>query len=438
LSKLPLSKKAARDQLWRRGVLTFKLDKNQKELYDLYHSSDFKVQTWLLARRSGKSYTLCILALEQCIRLPNTIVKFASPTKIQVNNNLRPLFRKLLEDCPDDIKPELKEKDYIYYFPNGSEIQLAGTDNGHAEKLRGGDSHLAIVDEAGSCSDLDNVVKSVLLPTTLMTKGKVILAGTPPEDADHDFVKFIEEAELKGSLVKKTIFDNPRLTPEMMSEMEREMGGRSSAAFRREALCEIIKDPTTTILPEVTEDLLSKIVKEHPLPPHYDSYVSMDWGGKDLTVAVFGYYDFRADKLIILDEIVKTGQELQLNKFATEILEKEAKHWTNIYTNEIKAPYLRVSDINYIAISELRQHSNGLLNFVNVKKDDKEAAINAMRVALAAEKILIHPRCKTVIQHCKNGKWSKNKTKAEFARSPDDGHYDALDALLYMFRSVQF
>src|SRR4051794_12261798 len=108
----------AKEQLWRRGVLVWKLDKVQMELYNLFYDSEFKVQTWLLSRRSGKTHTLCVLALEQCIRTPNTIVKFASPTKIQVNNNVRPLFRKLLGDCPPDLIPEFKEKDYIYYFPN--------------------------------------------------------------------------------------------------------------------------------------------------------------------------------------------------------------------------------------------------------------------------------------------------------------------------------
>lgn len=433
-----LNKKAAKDLLWRRGNLSFKLDSNQKELYKLFHESDFKVQTWLLARRSGKSYTLCVLALEQCIQTPHSVVKFASPTKVQVNNNLRPLFRQILEDCPDDLRPELKEKDLIYYFKNGSEIQLAGTDNGHSEKLRGGDSHISIVDEAGSCDDLEYLVQSILIPTTLITRGKVILAGTPPEEPDHEFITFIESADLRGSLVKKTIYDNPRLTKEMIDEMAKEMKGEKSSAFRRECLCEIVKDEKTTVLPEVTEDLLNKITKQWPTPPFFDSYLAMDWGGKDLTVVLFGYYDFRADKIIIQDEIVKTGDQLRLDTFAKEIMDKEKQLWQNPLTMELKKPFSRVSDINYIAINEIRRHSNNALDFVNAKKDDKESAINAMRVMFANEKIIISPKCPTLIRHLKNVKWSKSKTKTEYARSPDDGHYDAVDALLYMTRHISY
>lgn len=87
-----LSKKQITDELWRRGILHFKLDSGQKDLYELYYNSKHKVQTWLLARRSGKTYALCVLALEQCIRKPNSIVKIVSPTKLQVNNNVRPIF----------------------------------------------------------------------------------------------------------------------------------------------------------------------------------------------------------------------------------------------------------------------------------------------------------------------------------------------------------
>ena len=440
MEKKSLTKKAAKDELWRRGLLSFKfgIDETQKELHQLFHKSDFKIQTWLLSRRSGKTYALCVLALEQCIKYPNSIVKFASPTKLQVNNNVRPLFRQILEDCPEDIKPELKEKDYIYYFANGSEIQLAGTDNGHSEKLRGGDSHISIVDEAQSCSDLDYLIKSILLPTTLVTKGKVILAGTPPQNPDHDFVKYIEEAEMRGSLVKKTVYDNPRLTEDMISEIEKETGGKNSEAFKREYLCEIIRDSTSTVFPEATDELFKEIVKEWPKPPHYDTYVSMDWGGKDLTVALFGYYDFRSDKIIIEDEIVLKGDELRLDKFAKDIEVKEAQLWTNIYTNEVKRHYLRVSDINYIAINEIRHHSGNKIDFITAKKDDKDAAINNLRVLLSSKKIIIHPRCQTLIRHLKNAKWSKTQNKTLFARSPDDGHYDACDALNYMVRHIVF
>jgi len=48
---------------------------------------------------------------------------------------------------------------------------------------------------------------SILLPTTIHTKGKLILASTPPEEPDHDFIQFIEQAEQENCLTKKTLFE---------------------------------------------------------------------------------------------------------------------------------------------------------------------------------------------------------------------------------------
>lgn len=434
------SKRAALDELWARGYLKYKLDIGQKQLYDLYYNSNHKIMTWLLARRSGKSYCLCVLAIEQCLRQPNSIVKFVSPTKNQLNTNIRPIFKKILEDCPDSLRPEYKTGSYIYFFANGSEIQLAGSDGGNSEKIRGGDSHVWFVDEAGSCDDLDNLVKSILLPTTLTTRGKGVLASTPPKEADHDFIRYIEEAELKGSLIKKTIHDNPRITKQDIEELTKELGGENTDEFRRELLCEIIKSASTSVIPEFTKELEKEMTKEWVRPPFYDSYVSMDLGGVDLTALLFGYYDFKNDKIIIEDEIEFdfSGQDMHLKKLVEEIKKKESDLWTNPLTNELRKPHVRVSDINIIVTNEIAKISHNEVFFKNTAKDDKESAINSVRILLSAKKIVINPRCKNLIRHLRNVRWMSEKNKSTFARSPDNGHYDFVDALIYFVRNVEF
>jgi hypothetical protein len=431
-----VSKQQALRELWNRGNLSWKLDAGQKELYNLYYSNLHRQMTWLLARRSGKSFCLAVLAIEQCLRKPNSLVKFLSPTKTQIDNNLRPIFKKILADCPNDLAPNYVGRQYIYFFKNGSEIQLAGTDSGHAEKLRGGDSDLWIIDEAGSCDNLQDIIRDILLPTTLISKGKGLLASTPPKDPEHDFIKILERSEINGSLIKKTVLDNPRITKEDIDELIIELGGIDSDACQRELFCKIIKDSSIFVLPEFDEELQKQVVRDWPKPPFYDAYVGMDLGGKDLTVVVFGYYDFRADKIIIEDEIVmdfrKNGNHL--GKLTQDIKNKEEDLYTNIYTNEVKKPYLRVSDIDYIVTNEIYKLSEGLINFQTAKKDDNDSAINNMRLLLSSKKIIIHPRCKTLIQHLKNVKWKKDRRS--FARSVDDGHFDAVDALKYLVRHV--
>lgn len=443
-SQKELAKKAALKELWRRAELSFKLDSVQKELYNVFYNSTHKISTWLLSRRNGKTFLLCVLALEQCIRKSNSIVKFVAPTQKQIKTVVRPIFRQILQDCPEEISPEFRPSDNIYYFPNGSEIQLAGSDGGHADNLRGTDSDLFFIDEAGTCSDLDNIIKSILLPTTLITKGRGILASTPPKLSEHDFLKYIEEAEGRGSLIKKTIDDNPRITEQQRLDLIEELGGIDSEETRRELFCEIIKDAKTSVIPEFNKKLEKEIVKEWPKPPFFDSYEAMDIGGKDWTAVLYAYYDFRANRLIIEDETVLDFQQEGVNtkKLVEEINKKEKQLWTNPISQEYRKPYLRVSDIDYLFTNEILNQSKLLfkqeewINFQITKKDHLEAAINNLRVLIASKKIIIHPRCTNLIRHLNNVKWNKSKDK--FAKSLDGSHYDTIAALIYLARNIDF
>lgn len=419
--------------LWSRGALSWKLSPAQKDLYNCYLESKYKTVVWSCSRRLGKSYALCIVAIEQCLKKPNSVVKFIAPTAKHITMIIKPLFREILRDCPKDLRPEFKAQERVFRFPNGSEVQLAGTDSGRAEGLRGGSSDVCLVDEAGFCDDLRYIVQSILIPTTTTTNGKVILSSTPPKSPDHAFVNYMKEAEFRGSFVKKTIYDNDRLTKETIQTIIDELGGEDSPDFQREYLCSLIADPEFSVVPEFTEELQSRIVMEVPTPPYADRYVGGDIGFKDLTVFLFGYYDFRNARIVVEDELVMSGTTMTTFKMAEGIKNKERILWTNPKNGEQSAPYLRVCDNNLIVINDL-QVLHGLTFFPTLK-DDKAAALNNMRIMLASGRVVIHPRCKTLIHHLKNATWQKSRKV--YDRSPDAGHYDAVDALVYLVRNVQ-
>lgn len=192
---------------------------------------------------------MCVLAIEACLRQPNVIVKYVCPKQKMVKTILKPRMREILEDCPDELRPEYKENDKIYLFPNGSEIQMAGTDNQNYDSIRGGTSVLWIVDEAGFCNDLDSVVFSVLSPTTLTTDGRGILASTPDPDApEHPFIKeFVEPAKAKGNLFQYTIFENPLIDDVQRQKIiDQYPGGNKNPKFRAEFLCVDENTPVKT------------------------------------------------------------------------------------------------------------------------------------------------------------------------------------------------
>lgn len=435
MNQRPVTRQEAINILWNKGILHWKLHSGQKALYDSYkNESRFRTLVWACSRRLGKSFALCLLAIEKCLSKDNAIVKYVAPEQKQVRTIIMPIMREILKDCPKELQPKFMTQYNAYRFPNGSEIQMAGADNGNAENLRGGASDLCIIDEAGFCDDLDYVVQSILLPTTATTGGKILLASTPPKTMDHAFKNYIEKAQIRGTLVKKTVYDNPMLTPEAIQELMDEAGGATSISWRREYLCELIVDDKFAIVPEFTEELKARIVKEWKRPPFFDGYIAMDLGMNDYTFVLFGYYDFHSGKLIIEDELVMNGQKLSTASLAEGIKRKKAELWTDPLTSEIKEPSKQISDINPFVMKDLHQLHG--LTFTPSPKDDAEAALNNMRLKLEQEKIIINPKCVHLINHLQFGIWNKQRTK--FARSTDYGHYDGIDALKYLVRNLSW
>jgi hypothetical protein len=441
-----LSKREIQNELIRRGELQFLMTPVQKELYNTYLTADpNSTLVWLLARQTGKTYCIALIACMECLKYPKSSVNILTDTKLHMEEIIIPKFEEILEKFPEDLKPVYNKQRFKYTFPNGSTINLAGSDGKNYEKIRGKTARLVIVDEAGFCNDLKKIVMETLLPTTTHTGGKLILSSTPPDNYDHDFNGFVEAAEMEGYLTKKTVYDNTLINEAQLNAIiKRYPGGINDRSFRREYMCEMLKDVDKAVFPEVDEELLSKIVRVYPKPSFFTPYVGMDIGFKDLTVVVFGYHDFRSNKIIIEREIVKSGPQLKLKEFSEEILKTEDILWTSPITGEKMDPKMRVSDIEPIVTQEIYTQSNRQLAFSPVTKERgyKLPLINTVRMMLVAGQIVIDPQCKTLISHIKNGKWANNQ-KDDFERSPGSdnqgipaGHYDAIDAMIYMIKSM--
>jgi hypothetical protein len=451
------TKDEAVKELWTLGILSWKLHKAQLDIYEAVQKSDSQKFIINCSRRLGKSYCLCLMAIEYAMQHPNVRVCYAAPTAKAVKKIITPIFNEILSDCPGYLRPKWSAQDQVYRFPNGSEIHIAGTDAERAESLRGQSMHLGICDEAAFMDQLDYVVSDILMPQTLTTDGRIILASTPPKSPGHYFKTYADEAEPEGNYIKKTIYDNPMVTKKriikFMMETDKSLSyekaeeyykiksGPPNVTWRREYMAEFLKDENLAVIPEFNDESALDIIKDvlvvpPPLgqdlppnqvvrPPFYDAYVGLDIGFNDFTVALFGYWDFLDARLVIEEEVV-------MNRMTTETLAnaikmKELQLWVH------KKPYMRYSDTDLIVINDLQVLHN--LTFTPTKKDNKEAAINNVRMLVANKQLVISPKCKYLIAHLKSAVWNKSKTS--FERSGDHGHYDAVDALIYLSRNVQ-
>lgn len=429
-NSLIISPRAARHILWKQGTIAdFLLDPNQKLLRDQVKNSKRKTHVALFSRQIGKSYAALTIATEFCNNKAGVTVVYVAPRLKQCKKIVKSNFDEILRDCPQELKPKFNSQESVWTFPNGSKIELYGFNAEEIEAARGPKAHMIIVDECGFMKGLKYGLRSVLYPKLNTTRGTMILVSTLPTSQGHEYWEIVKKAEFDGVLIDKNIYDCPRFTKEDIDGFAEEVGGYDSVDFKREYLNIMITDENYAVIPEATKELMDLIVKENRRPPYFDSYVSMDIGVKDLTFLVFAYYDFMTGKVIIEDELIFKGRGFTTNILANSVERKERELWN------LKKPFMRVADNNNLILLNDLNIDYGMV-FMATAKDNKHAWINQLRIMLAEERILIHPRCKNVIFQLKSATWNKNKT--DYERSLDGGHYDAVDAMAYLIRNIIF
>lgn len=439
-----ISRKQAAEAAWRKGTLRYKLDNGQaqaepcticaaphvgqKGIYDAIKAAPGNKWFLGMSRRRGKTYLLCVLAAEYAISHPNSQIHFAASTAKAVKKMVRPNFRKIFSDCPEDMRPKWNAVDSEYRFPNGAILTVAGCDNENYENLRGTESHFVIVDEAGFIDQLQAVLDDVLLPMTLETNATVVISSTPPKSPDHHAVAVAQECQGNGRYFHQTMYDNPRLTGEQLEKFLRKMAGsrdveafKKTATFRREMMGEFIADSEAAVIPEWLEQ--SAVLTAEVIRPHYfDTYISSDIGYRDGWGILFAWWDFKNARLVVEDELLyfKTRTEIVANG----IKSKRDALWGD------KKVYRLVSDNDPLTIADLATHG---LYFAPTKKDDKENQVNRVREWVQSGKLVVSPRCQKLLFQLRNTVW--NEKRDDFVRTKE-GHGDLLDALIYLCRNI--
>jgi hypothetical protein len=444
--KYPALKDLTNDELvaffWYQGNLSWKLNSAQKELYNFFHKNKEKTTVISMTRQGGKSYFATITAFEYCLKNSNVQVKYAAGDAKTALKAIRSNIIALCAEAPKELRPTYDRILGCWKFKNNSLLYLEGLDSGKADSLRGTPAHLVIIDEAAFINDLNYALYSVLMPMTITTKGKVLIISTPPKSKGHDFATLVQEAEYSNSFYKLDAYSYIEMNKNDISffkdiftstELEKLRLNAPKNVFNREYLCVFETNEEDAVVPEFLE-AKHKIVREWQRPGQFSAYVGMDLGVKDLTAVVFGYYDFLNDKIIIEDELEIDGKKMNTDYLGKNIQRIEDELWGDLITGLVIDQPKRVCDINeQVARIDLQRLYN--LKFLSAPKDDKDSAINMLRVLIENEKIIINPKCKKLIFHLENATWNKSRTS--FERSKVAGHYDFVDALIYMLRVVK-
>lgn len=437
---------------WRDGDLRYKMKGFQREVWDQLWSTNGWLFVIKCARRIGKTYLLCLIAVMVCLRKPRSKVKFAAPHKENLKNLLEPIMRKIIADAPEGLCPVYKSGRWS--FPhNGSELLIHGVNNATPDALRGDECDLFIVDEGGTVRKLEYVVKDVGMPQLMNQDGevirgrKMIVASSPAKTPAHEFTTMSQEAEIDGRYAHYDIYDG-EYSAESIDMLMHELKGPGSVAWQREALALDLVDPEFALCPEWEENGRVEDFSLDEYYPFYCKYGALDTGVRDLTVDLAAHYDFKKATLFVHDEVAMNGTQMTTETLGKAIRQMEVERF-GVKWEEVDDPLTRrlrfkmvppdehfkikrVSDIDLLLISDLSK-----LEGIYYEATDKgyiEEMVNEVRVWVQNRRLVVHPRCKQLIGCLRFGVWNDHKT--DFDRSSAYGHFDAFAALMYLIRNV--
>lgn len=402
-------------------------------------------QTFVIecSRRWGKTLYSSAKAFEWALAKPDSIVRYSAPTKNHGRQFVIPAFAFWSKRLPEKYRPVFDATGNTWRWQNGSVCHLGSAQTMEdVEGQVGTSCDGAIADEAGKWrSDLlKHWHKSVILPQFLTTKGRLLVPSTPAISGGHYFAELARTSAIRGSYVMYTIDDCDHVPEEARKDLIREIiapealewepwmdeAAKTSTHIQRELYCKHMSDPTRMIVPEWQAVAEGSTIELEP-PKFRDWYCSADFGFTDLSVLLWAWYDFANARIVVEHELAMHQASGLDVGFAAKALEE---------ANRI-VPRLRVADAPAQLLADIINRDRGPgLTFSPALKDDAEAALNQLRMLIQQRRIVIHPRCVTLISHLANGIWNAGRTS--FDRVEGFGHWDAIDALKYMVRSVNW
>jgi hypothetical protein len=438
---------AAKAELWRRGDLSWKRFPHQQAVMDQIAALDAREFFSRWTRRGTKSGNGVLTCAEACLR-PGGRALFLAPTAKSASEIAGDIAGKLLRDAPEDVRPEYHKQDKEFVFPSGGIWRLKGVNGETFENLRGGEYDVVVLDECAQYDQLEEIIFGVVMPMTLTTRGRILYQTTPPTSPGHYSVALYQKLHAQGLTSTITLRDVTHIPYEEKCRMLIAVGedparvadilaGRAepeTAYARREFFCEFIVDPELAVVPEFAKHKASVVVDEYPRPAFFDAYGAADTGMRDRTGILSGYLDFFNQTFVV------EGEGL-LNRANTAEI---ATHWGLLeaqlgYGGDRSRGgrvYLRVVDDSQLRVTHDLTTVYGLTT-QPAQKHGREAAIASMRVAITSGRLKILSRCTQLIHQLETAIYKKSASGKQYDFERDqDGHFDLVDALIYLLRSV--
>lgn len=446
--KYSIKEKAISDALIRKTFsIKHLLTPHQKLMWTLVFNSEERECGCYSSRKVGKTAGALLLALEYGWKNPGSIIRHILSNQTQATEIVEPLVNSFLKKViPNDLMPEYKISRKAFIFKNGSVLYLNGAHPDNIEKSAGPSCNFMIFDEIAIWEgDVKHALYDILYPQGTLTKMKKVYYCTPPLDIQSYYIQHIHPKLLdKNTLITLTIDDSPLLTAEEIEQLAEQYGGRDSAEFKRQYLCQLIPSNTNRLTPEFNLDAHTYSLESAPqktidygessIPQLYQYFLCADTASStDNTVLLIGYLDHHNNQLVIEEEVVLSN--VSPTPIADEIIFLQKKYKSLSYNESygiitiidaFEGEHKEYRDIHKI------QHKYPI-------KGKVEDNISKLRSALSNNKIIVSQLCKRLIWELSNCVWKDSIADLkQIKRDKDQKHGDAVMALAYMLRAVNW
>ena len=446
-----------------------------------------------ISRRWGKTFLVALIFIEDLIRGKGLAKTYATAFMKDMEEIVIPMIEEICADAPDDVRPiyikSLFRGTPGYRFPSsGSVLKLVGIDK-NPRGLRGRASDGFAITEAGHVPRLAYTVGNVIYPQfQRRNHALMILESNAPEDTNHDFDRvFIpsakrREVDLREAAndngvycyVFRDIDDNKAISEQEKQEfldasLDIDPSGDSA---QREYYGIRVRNPKVIVIPEFNPKL--HVVPMPEMPEYCHAYTAMDPGEQpDPLALIWAYFDFDRAKLVIVRSYAQ--QNLRTGAAAELIKEVESDLWMEprrhgpdeLHPRRFKLrmhdvsgwrfeapegvttywdgsmfkpnPYKRVSDSEHRIVNDLAVEHGVVFEITD--KGDKTAARNKLRGAFAQNRIEIVENSGPLADQLEHGRWKLDKNNmptGDYERTKALGHLDGIDALIYLYRNVEF
>lgn len=270
------NKAMAKDQDFLKYRIRSTLFAKQQEVFDNQVDETIEI---ICGRQSGKSQLNARILVASCAD-PGTPCLYVNLTFTNAISQLYQLCVDLSDEYGLGIKRQSSSDGYIEYS-NGSSIKFRGNANkAEADKCRGFQNKVIIIDEVGHQNNLNYLVYEAITPTTIIfAHPKFIFTGTPPR-APHHF--------------SENLWNNPNTKRYSWTFRDNPYAANKDQIIPRAAKLAGVSEDSTFIQREYLGimgaydresqvykgfQIFTELPSENFIPTNI--YIGVDWGGVD-------------------------------------------------------------------------------------------------------------------------------------------------------------